>query len=134
MLLILNDWVETDIFNSDPFSTLVLGFSDPETRKMNLECLSQFKCQVVDLYRDDSILPNMLKIPCFARLIDYDTYSRTECWFDDYLNNADPEMLPPTVIYGTKGRLIIENLSLVDAAKIHPDLLSCFFRVKLKRF
>jgi hypothetical protein len=134
MRLNIIDPLDSSITYSDPQTTLVLGFSNPETRKMNWEYMTVCCCQVFDIYRDpEALLPFTLKIPCFARLIDYATYLRVEANLTEYIKDVDAENLPPTIIYGVERRPLLENLSIIDVAKLHPDFLSCFFKTKIKR-
>jgi len=109
----------------DSRKTIIIGFSEPETRRNNNESFRDMGLDVLDLYRNpEFLLPQFFTLPCFIRLIDYATYLRLEDGFRRYIKTAESSDLIPTVVYPGYERVrLLDNQAIINPANIHPILL-----------
>lgn len=109
----------------DSRKTIIIGFSEPETRRNNNESFRTMGLDVLDIYRNQTLLlPQFFKLPCFIRLIDYATYLRLEDGFQWYIKTAESSNLIPTVVYPGYERVsLLDNQAIINPANIHPTLL-----------
>ncbi len=117
----------------DSRKTIIIGFSEYETRRNNNESFRDMGLDVLDMYRNpELLLPQFFSLPCFIRLIDYVTYLKLEDGFRHYIGSAESSDLIPTVIYpGYEQVDLIENEAIINPADIHPTLLQglmCYIR------
>ncbi len=117
----------------NPFNTVVVAFADPKIRAEVINYYSHL-AHVFDIYRDaELLLPMLVDISCFFRILDSDSYFAVEDHIIDLLDSTDETA--PFVVYGLGENILHENPYIINGDKSLPELVRCFFdhRRRLRR-
>ena len=111
---------------ADPYK-VVVGIANEEYRATVIARLSEF-CVVYDIYQDpDFLLPRLLEIPCFFRVLDYPVYKVIEPNLENYHDPKSIEGITPILIYSVPKEGLIQHPCLINGDDTHPQMVSQFF-------
>ncbi len=109
----------------NPKDTVVIAFADPQIRLDAIEYYSQ-SAHVYDIYRDpELLLPLLVDIECFFRVLDSNSYFAVEDQIIALLDSV--EETSPFVIYDVGENILFENPYIINGDKTLPDMVRCFF-------
>ncbi|GAB1431601.1 hypothetical protein MASR2M29_02260 [Spirochaetota bacterium] len=109
----------------NPYDTVVVAFADPDIRAEVIDYYSHL-AHVFDIYRDaELLLPMLVKIECFFRILDSDSYFAVEDQIIELLDSV--EETSPFVIYDIGQNILFENPYIINGDKTLPEMVNCFF-------
>jgi len=109
----------------NPRYTVVVAFADPEIRAEVVEFYSHY-AHVFDIYRDPAkLLPMLVDIACFFRILDSDSYFAVEEQI--IADVAMGDGTAPYVVYGLGENILFESPYIINGDKTLPEMVSCFF-------
>lgn len=109
----------------NPYDTVVVAFADPDIRAEVIDYYSHL-AHVFDIYRDaELLLPMLVEISCFFRILDSDSYFAIEDQIIAELAMRDGTA--PFVVYGLGETILFENPYIINGDKTLPEMVNCFF-------
>lgn len=115
----------------NPYDTVVVAFADPDIRAEVIDYYSHL-AHVFDIYRDaELLLPMLVDISCFFRVLDSDSYFVVEDQIIDLLDLTYETA--PFVVYGLGENILHENPYIINGDKTLPEMVSCFFDYRMRQ-
>jgi len=109
----------------NPRYTVVVAFADPEIRAEVVEFYSHY-AHVFDIYRDPAkLLPMLVDIACFFRILDTDSYFAVEEQI--IADVALGDGTAPYVVYGLGENMLFESPYVINGDKSLPAMVKVFF-------
>ena len=109
----------------NPNDTVVVAIADPAIRANMITYYSQ-SAHVFDIYRDpELLLPMLVNIECFFRVIDSDSYFAVEDKIIELLDSV--KETAPFVVYGLGENILFDNPYVINGDKTLPSMITCFY-------
>lgn len=109
----------------NPNDTVVVAIADPAIRANMITYYSQ-SAHVFDIYRDpELLLPILVDIECFFRVLDSDSYFAVEDKIIELLDLV--KETAPFVVYGLGENILFENTYIINGDKTLPSMINCFY-------
>ncbi|MBV5334430.1 MAG: hypothetical protein JZU49_01315 [Sulfuricurvum sp.] len=106
---------------------VVVAIADEEWREFVISGISRHS-EVYDIYTDpDFLIPRLLEIPTFFRIMDYPAYKKVEADLVDYRDPEAIEGIISIIVYSVPKDSLIEHPCIIDGGRTHPTMVSQFF-------
>lgn len=106
---------------------VIVAIANEEWRDYVITGVSRHS-EVYDIYTDpEFLIPRLLEIPCYFRIMDYPAYKAIEADLDDYKDPEAIEGITPILVYSVPKDSLIEHPCIIDGGRTHPAMVSSFF-------